>query len=119
VGWFSKILHRFRQSDEDRLAEEIRTWAESVPGARRIAGCPSREPVRVAGQVSRLTLRPMDGSVTLEAVVSDGTGEVTASWLGRSHIPGLTLGTPVVLEGVIGTENGSFRMVNPRFEFAS
>lgn len=119
MSWFSRFLNRFRRSDEELLAEEIKTWAESVPGARRIEGCPSREPVRVAGQVSRLTLRPMNGSVTLEAVVSDGTGEVTASWLGRSHIPGLTLGTPVVLEGVIAADNGSFRMVNPRFEFAS
>jgi hypothetical protein len=114
----SRFLHRFRQSDEELLAEEITSWAESVPGVRRIAGCPSREPVRVAGQVSRLTLRPTNGSLSLEAVVSDGTGEVTASWLGRSHIPGMSLGTPVVLEGVIAADNGSYRMVNPRFEFA-
>ncbi len=118
MGWFTNLFHRFRESDEERLAEEIRDWAESIPGSRRIAACPSREPVRVAGQVRRLTLRPMNGSVTLEAVVGDGTGEVTASWLGRSHIPGLTLGTPVVLEGVIANDNGSHRMVNPRFEFA-
>ncbi|MGH2661475.1 MAG: DNA-binding protein [Actinomycetota bacterium] len=115
----SRFLHRFRRSDEELLDEEIKTWAESVPGVRRIEGCPSREPVRVAGQVSRLTLRPMNGSVTLEAVVSDGTGEVTAAWLGRSHIPGLSLGTPVVLEGVIAVDSASYRMVNPRFEFAS
>jgi RecG-like helicase len=119
VGRLRRFLHRFRQSDEELLSEEIKTWAETVPGVRRIEGCPSREPVRVAGQVSRLTLRPMSGSMALEAVVSDGTGEVTASWLGRSHIPGLALGTPVVLEGVIAQDNGRYRMVNPRFEFAT
>jgi hypothetical protein len=56
--------------------------------------------------------------MTLEAVVSDGTGEVTASWTGRSYIPGLTLGTPLILEGVVASERSGLRMVNPRFEFA-
>ena len=118
MGWLSRFLHRFRQTDEERLDQEIRSWADAIPGTTRIATCPSREPVRVAGQVRRLTLRPMDGALSLEAVVSDGTGEVTAAWLGRSHIPGLALGTGVVLEGVLGPVQGTMRMVNPRFEFA-
>jgi hypothetical protein len=118
VGLLRRLRRFFTQSDEERLASEIREWAESIPGTRRIAVCPSRERVKVAGQVSRLRLRPMDGTMALEAVVSDGTGEVTAAWMGRSHIPGLTLGTPVVLEGVIAPERTGLRMVNPRFEFA-
>ena len=118
MGWLRRFRTFFTQSDEERLAQETLRWAEQVPGARRIKGCPSREPVRVAGAVSRLRLRPSDGSVTLEAVVSDGTGEVTASWMGRSHIPGLGLGTGVVLEGVVARSRDGLRMVNPRFEFA-
>jgi hypothetical protein len=120
MGRFRRILRRFTRSDEEVLADELRGWADQIPGTRRIAGCPSREPVRVAGQVSRLSLRPMNGSTTLEAVISDGTGQFTATWVGRSHIPGLSLGTPVVLEGVLGKdrERGILRMVNPRFEFA-
>lgn len=113
-----RIRKFFTQTDEDRLHDEIREWADLVPGTRRIHDCPSREPVKVAGWVSRLRLRPMDGTTTLEAVVSDGTGEVTAAWLGRSSIPGLTLGSGVVLEGVIAPERDGLRMVNPRFEFA-
>ena len=118
MGWLRRLRRFFTESDEERLADETREWAEGIPGARRIAGCPSREQVRVAGLVSRLRLRPMDGSMTLEAVISDGTGEVTASWTGRSHIPGLTLGTPVVVEGVVAQDRTGLRMVNPRFEFA-
>jgi hypothetical protein len=118
VGLFTRIAKFFTQSDEDRLDDEIRAWAGKVPGTRRIEGCPSREPVKVAGWVSRLRLRPMNGSTTLEAVVSDGTGEVTAAWLGRASIPGLTLGSGIVLEGVIAPERDGLRMVNPRFEFA-
>lgn len=113
-----RLRQFFTQTDEDRLAEETRRWADQIPGTRRIGDCPSREPVRLAGTVSRLRLRPADGVVTLEAVVSDGTGEITASWLGRSHIPGLGLGTGVVLEGVVAPDGDGLRMVNPRFEFA-
>ncbi len=118
MGWFRRLLRRFSQTDEERLRDEIRTWSDAIPGAQRISACPRREPVRVAGLVNRLRLRPLNGSVSLEAVISDGTGEVTATWLGRNHIPGLSLGTGVVLEGVLAQERDGLRMVNPRFEFA-
>jgi hypothetical protein len=104
------------QTDEERLAEEIREWAESIPGTMRIAECPSRKPIRVAGVVRRLTLRPREDS--MEAVISDGTGEASAMWTGRSNIPGLSLGSRVTLEGVLSKERERIRMVNPRYEFA-
>lgn len=110
------FLQRLVQTDEERLAEEIREWAESVPRTTRIAECPSRKPVRVAGVVQRLTIRPREDC--MEAVISDGTGEVTAVWTGRSHIPGLSLGSRVILEGVLSSERGRVRVVNPRYEFA-
>ncbi len=40
-------------------------------------------------------------------------------FMGRRGIQGLTLGTQVVVEGVLGDKRGEVRMVNPRFEFAS
>jgi hypothetical protein len=110
------FLQRLVQTDEERLLEEIREWAESLPGTTRIAQCPSRKPVRIAGVVKRLTIRPREDS--MEAVISDGTGEVAAVWTGRSHIPGLALGSRVTLEGVLGSERGRVRVVNPRYEFA-
>jgi RecG-like helicase len=112
------IFHRLTRTDEDRLDEEIRDWAESIPDTERISQCPSREPVRISGVVRRMTLRPSDGTVTLEAVVTDGTGEVTAMWTGRDHIPGLALGTQVVLEGVLAKGQPRLKMVNPDYEFA-
>lgn len=118
MGLLSRLRRYFTQRDEDRLADETRAWAESVAGTVRIAACPSRERVRIAGLVSRLRLRPMDGTMTLEAVVSDGTGEATAAWMGRSSIKGLSLGSRVILEGVLSPDRDHLRMVNPRFEFA-
>jgi hypothetical protein len=118
MGWLTRLGERLGRTDEERLSDEVHDWASSVPGTRRIDACPTREPVRVSGVVRRITIRPSDGTTTLEAVVTDGTGEVTAAWTGRDDIPGLTLGGRVVLEGVLGNERRTRRMVNPRFEFA-
>ena len=118
MGWLRRILNRARQSDEERLSDEVRAWADRIPGTKRIAECPNRQQARVTGVVRRLTVRPQNGSSTLEAVVTDGTGELTAQWTGRDHIPGLHLGTRVVLEGMLGEQrHGRPRMVNPDFEF--
>ena len=118
MGGIRRRLERFRQSDEERLTDEVRDWAESVPGTIRIDSCPSRERVRIAGVVRRLTVRPVEGFQSLDALVSDGTGEVVVRWMGRHRIAGLGLGTRVVLEGVLGKDRDSLRMVNPQFEFA-
>jgi RecG-like helicase len=118
MGRLSRFFGGFTRTDEERLDEEVREWADSIPDTDRISQCPTREPVQISGVVRRLTLRPSDGSITLEAVVTDGTGEITAMWTGRDHIPGLALGTQVVLKGVLGKDRSRRRMVNPDFEFA-
>lgn len=114
-----RFFRRMAESDEQRLAEEIRRWAAAVPGTVRIADAPNRSRVRVAGVVRRITVRPVAGFESLEALVSDGTGEVAVVWMGRRSIPGLTLGTRLVVEGVVAEQRQSRRMVNPTFEFAA
>jgi hypothetical protein len=116
---FRRFLQRFTETDEERLAGELREWADSVPDTVRIESCPTRQPVRVAAAVRRITVRPGEGFDSLEALLSDGTGEVVAAWTGRRSIPGLSLGTRLILEGTIGQDRGVRKMVNPRFEFAT
>ena len=113
-----RLFRRITESDEERLAAEIREWCETVPGTVRIAEAPKRVPVKVAAVVRRITVRPGGSFDSIETVVSDGTGEIRAVWAGRRSIPGVSLGTRLVLEGVIGEDRGERRMVNPRFEFA-
>lgn len=113
-----RFLRRLRETDEERLAEETREWAESVDGTVRIADAPLRRRVRVAGIVRRITIRPVEGFQALEVVLWDGTGDLVARWLGRRSIQKLGLGSRLVLEGVLGREQGQLRMVNPTFEFA-
>ena len=116
---FRRFFDRLKESDEARLAAEIRGWAEKVPGTTRIADAPLREPVKLAGVVRRITVFPVEGQETLEALLYDGTGDANIVFMGRRGIQGMTLGTKVVVEGVLGDKRGEVRMVNPRFEFGS
>lgn len=113
-----RLLGRLNESDETRLAEETRAWADTIDGSTRIAGAVARQPVRVAGVIKRITVLPMEGREALQALISDGTGEVTIVFMGRRGIGGLSLGKRVVVEGVLGEHRGDVRMVNPRLEFA-
>src|SRR5215207_8496952 len=116
---YRRFFHRMVESDEQRYAEEIRAWAESVPGSVRIAEATTRSRVKLAGVVRRITVRPLEGSESLEALIDDGTGEVNVVWMGRRSIPGVNLGTRLVVEGVLGQQRSERRLVNPTFEFSA
>jgi RecG-like helicase len=113
-----RSLRRMAESDEQRLADEIESWAATVDGTTRIAEVQLRSRAKVAGVVRRITVRPVEGYESLEALLSDGTGEIEIVWMGRRSIPGLSLGTRVVVDGVVGEARGQRRMVNPTFEFS-
>jgi RecG-like helicase len=115
---FRRSLRRMAESDEQRLAEEIQGWASTIDGTTRIVDAPMRSRAKVAGVVRRITVRPVEGYESLEALLSDGTGELEVVWMGRRTIPGLSLGTRVIVDGVVGEMRGQPRMVNPTFEFS-
>jgi RecG-like helicase len=119
MGPVRRFLQRLTESDEARLAEEIREWADKVPGSLRIGEAPVRQRVKIAGVIRRLTVFPMEDNESLEALVYDGTGEVVVRFMGRRAIGGLGLGTRVVVEGVLGERRGTLQMMNPRLEFTA
>jgi RecG-like helicase len=118
MGALRRFLDRLTESDEARLAAEVREWAETVLGTVRIADAPMRRRVKIAGVIRRLTVFPMEDNESLEALVSDGTGEIIVQFMGRRAIGGLGLGTRVIVEGVLGEQRGTPRMINPVLEFA-
>ena len=117
MGALRRFLARLSETDERRMEEELHAWADSIPGTVRIVSAPPRQRVKLAGMVRRITVRPVEGFEALEVVVTDGTGVVTARWLGRRKIPGLLLGSHLLIEGVLGEEQGVRRVVNPNYEF--
>lgn len=116
---FRRFLRRMAESDEDRYADEIMAWASAIPGTVRIKDVDPRNRAKLAGVVRRITVRPLEGHESLEALLWDGTGDVSVVWMGRRSIPGLSLGTRLVVEGMVADQRGRRRIVNPSFEFTA
>jgi amino acid transporter len=75
----------------------------------------------VQGRLHATEVRPMkhDGNV-LACEVADSTGELTAMFYGRAHIPGLEPGRQVRLRGMVGIGvDGRPAMINPAYELLS
>jgi len=118
MGWVRRALDRLRVDEGERRSASIREWSETQPGCTLIAGVKPRELARVAGVVDALRVRPREGVPQIEAQISDGTGSLTAVWLGRRTIPGLALGLRMVVEGRVGgTGPDDLHIMNPKFEF--
>jgi RecG-like helicase len=119
VGPLRRWLDRLTETDESRLSAEVRDWAATVGGAVPISEAPRRQRVRIAGVIRRMTVFPMRDGEALEALVADGSGEVVVRFMGRRAIGGLGLGSKIVVEGVIGEQQGAAQMINPMLEFSS
>ena len=84
-------------------------------GITEIGTMAVRTPVRVGGEVQRLRVVPRAGSPSIEAVLSDGTGEVMVVFTGRRSIGGLNPGRGVLVEGVAHAERGRLVILNPAY----
>jgi hypothetical protein len=71
----------------------------------------------VEGRIRVMEIRPAGQNSVLACELSDGTGDLTALFYGRSHIPGLVCGARVRLTGPVGFRPGSAPvMANPAYE---
>ncbi len=113
-----RFFSRMAETDEQRYAEEIQAWSRPSRGPSVSEDAAPRSHVKLAGVVRRITVRPLEGSESLEALIDDGTGEVNVVWMGRRSIPGVNLGTRLVVEGFLGQQRSERRLVNPKFEFS-
>ena len=73
----------------------------------------------VEGRVHSLEIRPVDHSCVLACLVTDTTGEITALFYGRTHIPGMEPGSMIQLHGRVGVKDTGTVMVNPAYELLS
>jgi hypothetical protein len=70
----------------------------------------------VEGRVRVVEIKPVERNSVLSCEVSDGTGQLTAMFYGRSHIPGIVCGARVRFRGSVGLKNGHPVMINPAYE---
>jgi hypothetical protein len=72
--------------------------------------------VTVEGRVRVVEIRPVERNSVLAVEISDHTGNLTAMFYGRSHIPGLVCGARVRLTGSAGQRDGQPVLINPAYE---
>ena len=115
MGALRRWLDRLAESDETRLAAETREWADSIEGSVRLAEAPLRRRVKIAGVIRRITVLPMSGHESLEALVSDGELR-----LALADHPGLGIGMKMQARAgtgrVVGQEHRYRRIEVAPFE---
>ena len=119
MGFLNGILDRLARDPEDIRAENLRHWVDSIPDVTRISEACARERYKVAGVIQNIRIDPRTGRDSIEATITDGTGTLIAKWLGRSSLSGVTLGAGLIMEGVVGSQEGDLVMLNPDYDLLS
>jgi hypothetical protein len=107
-----KFVERLTKPTDELDRERLASWCNDRGGAP-LDELPCRQPVRAVGEVRSVRIVPRAGADALEATVMDGRGSVTAVFLGRRRIAGVTPGRRVVLEGVVTVHGAERLMYNP------
>ncbi|MEY3360905.1 MAG: hypothetical protein RL531_624 [Actinomycetota bacterium] len=111
---FDRLTKPVEELDRVALAE----WSEDAH-AVAIDRIELRRPVLVAGEISSVRIVPRPTGSALEITVHDGHGAITAVFLGRGTIPGLTTGRRVLLEGVPFLQGVRTIMMNPVYRIVA
>ncbi len=90
----------------------------TTPGVTAI-GAVTGGKVAVEGKVRVVEIRPVERNSVLAVEINDTTGNLTAMFYGRSHIPGLICGARVRFSGSVGLKDGQPVMINPAYELVS
>ena len=106
------------QAEADRAQQDNASYHRPAPppGVNPIGALTKPGRATVAGRVRAVEIRPVERNSVLAAEISDATGDLTALFYGRSHIPGLVCGARVRFRGAVGIRNGHPVMTNPAYE---
>ena len=86
------------------------------PGVKPIGSIQVPGRATVEGRVRAVEIRPVEKSSVLAIEISDSTGDLTALFYGRSHIPGIICGSRVRFRGPLGIRDTGPIMINPAYE---
>jgi amino acid transporter len=88
----------------------------AAPGITPIGALTKPGRATVEGRIRVVEIRPVERNSVLACEISDGTGQLTAMFYGRSHIPGIVCGGRVRFKGSVGIKDGHPVMINPAYE---
>jgi RecG-like helicase len=86
------------------------------PGVRPIGSIQAPGRATVEGRIRAVEIRPVEKNSVLACEISDSTGDLTALFYGRSHIPGIVCGARVRFRGSVGIRADGPIMINPAYE---
>ncbi|MGH3149940.1 MAG: OB-fold nucleic acid binding domain-containing protein, partial [Streptosporangiaceae bacterium] len=87
------------------------------PGITSIGSLTKPGRASVEGRIRVVEIKPVERNSVLACEISDGTGQLTALFYGRSHIPGIVCGARVRFRGSVGIRaDGHPVMTNPAYE---
>ena len=116
-GRFTRGRRAQRAQREGEYVFRLQTWALSLAPSAWMSDIQPYESCRVAGTVRKLRIDPANRAI--DAVISDGTAEMTARWQLQRPAPELAMvpGRGVLLEGstIVGPD-GSIVLEEPRFD---
>jgi amino acid transporter len=90
--------------------------AVATRGVTPIGAVTAPGKVTVEGRVRVVEIRPVERNSVLAVEIHDPTGNLTAMFYGRSHIPGLVCGARVRFQGSAGIRGGQPVLINPAYE---
>jgi len=116
-----EVLHERQATQNVKVAPaEAKIRQHERPAVRAgvtpIASVSRNGRATVEGRVHSLEIRPVDHSCVLACQVVDASGEITALFYGRTHIPGVEPGSMIQLRGRVGIKDADAVMVNPAYE---
>ena len=102
-------------------AEDHRSYDRPAPpaGVNPIGSLTRPGRATVEGRVRAVEIRPVERNSVFAVDVSDSTGDLTALFYGRSHIPGVVCGARVRFRGPVGLREEGPVMINPAYELLS
>jgi amino acid transporter len=109
---------RSRQRRGDRAPAPQASYERPTPppGVKPIGSIQAPGRATVEGRVRAVEIRPVEKSSVLACEISDSTGDLTALFYGRSHIPGIICGSRVRFRGPVGIRDTGPIMINPAYE---
>jgi RecG-like helicase len=112
-----KFVERLTKPTDEIDREHLEQWCTTM-GLPPLDQVEPRKPVRVVGEVRSIRIVPRAGADALEATITDGHGSLTAVFLGRRKILGVSPGRRVFLEGVVTKDGSTQLMYNPVYQLA-
>jgi RecG-like helicase len=83
-----------------------------------MASARARVRARFEGDVRKIRIQPLAAVPTLEVVLDDGTGRVTALFMGRRGIAGVECGRRLAIEGTPVAGERGLTLYNPAYDLS-